>query len=287
MNSKTRLIFLFLSLILISTFHIQAQNTKKKATRLQVEYYKDFNHVEKLVATIRIREDRYIPLEDAKILFYSINDTSRVLLGGASTDADGKAVFIIEDMTKIYRDSAGDLNFDVEYKGNTEISSSSKEITVKQANLSISFIKVDTIKSIEVTATERGPEDEVIPVEDLNVSFYIKGTFSLYNIGKEKTNERGVVRINFPDYMPGDTAGVMTIAAKVIDDEKYGNIEARDQINWGIPVPLPEAKHRGLGDTDAPLWMVYTLITLLSAVWFHYLYVIFLIIKIKLARRNY
>jgi len=66
----------------------------------------------------------------------------------------------------------------------------------------------------------------------------------------------------------------------------YGNVESRGDINWGIPVPIKAEKHRGLGDTDAPLWMVYTLITLLSIVWFTYVYVIFLILKIKRARNK-
>ena len=38
---------------------------------------------------------------------------------------------------------------------------------------------------------------------------------------------------------------------------------------------------RGLGDTDAPLWMVYTLITLLSLVWFHYMYIIITVFRIR------
>ena len=77
-------------------------------------------------------------------------------------------------------------------------------------------------------------------------------------------------------------------------DGTLADIEARrslatkenGKINWGIPVPLAEEKRRGLGDTDAPLWMVYTLIILLSAVWFHYLYVIYMIIKIKIVDKE-
>lgn len=286
MKMIIRLIFLFLLLTSFTNIQVQAQNQKKKTTRLSVDYFKDFDLVEKLVATMRVREDRYEPLTDVIINFYNINDTSRVLLESIRTNMDGKAIFIIDGKAKIVKDTSGALNFEVEYEGNTEISSSSKGISLRQANLSISFVKIDTIKSIEVTVSEQGLEGAAIPIEDINVSFYIKGTFSLYNIGKGKTNEKGVINVGFPDYMPGDTAGVMTIVAKVEDDRAYGNIEVRDQINWGIPVPLSEVERRGLGDTDAPLWMVYTLIILLSAVWFHYLYVIFLIIRIKLARNG-
>ena len=82
--------------------------------------------------------------------------------------------------------------------------------------------------------------------------------------------------------MPGDTSGIITIIVKVEEDRSYGTVETLGKINWGIPLLVTREKDRGLGDTDAPLWMVYTLITLLSIVWFHYADVIYMIIKIRL-----
>jgi hypothetical protein len=75
--------------------------------------------------------------------------------------------------------------------------------------------------------------------------------------------------------------GYLTVVAKIEDNETYGNVEASGRINWGKPLPPVKVEHRGLGDTDAPLWMVYTLIVLLSLVWFHYLYVIITVIRIR------
>jgi hypothetical protein len=45
---------------------------------------------------------------------------------------------------------------------------------------------------------------------------------------------------------------------------------------------LEPKQKRGLGDTDAPLWMVYTLLVLLSGVWFHVIYVLGLVIRINI-----
>jgi hypothetical protein len=69
--------------------------------------------------------------------------------------------------------------------------------------------------------------------------------------------------------------------AKVEDNEIYGNVEVSGTINWGKPLPPENIIKRGLGDTNAPLWMVYTLIVLLSLVWFHYLYIIFNVFRIR------
>jgi hypothetical protein len=151
----------------------------------------------------------------------------------------------------------------------------------------VSFFQKEDVKSIEVSASEIGTDGELIPIEGITLQFYIEGTFSLLNFAKEETDEYGIAQVEFPVDMPGDTAGVLTIVVKIEENRTFGTIESIGKMNWAIQLEPTKDKQRGLGDTDAPLWMVYTLIILLSAVWFHYFYVIFLIIKIKLANRGY
>jgi hypothetical protein len=283
MNNMIKRILLISLITSIATCNVLAQNKKKKTARIQVEYLKSYTKTESLVATLIVKEKRYVPLNDAVIKFYSINDSSRVLLDKIRTNEDGKAVFAINRNPKIFKDQSGFITFEVEYDGNSSIKTARRKLAVQQGDLEISFFQKDSTKSIEVQATKIDSEDQVTALEGVNVSFYIQGTFSLLNFGKEKTDENGIVQIEFPTDMPGDTAGVLTIVAKIEDNKILGNIESQANINWAIPIQPIREKQRGLGDTDAPLWMVYTLITLLSAVWFHYLYVIFLIIKIKLS----
>lgn len=263
-----------------------AQKAKKKTTRIQVEYIKEASKAEFLVATLRVREKRYVPLSQVAVQFYSVNDTSKVLLAKVQTNKEGKAIFIIDDNPKIYKDSLGLMTFEVEYAGTSSNKSANREISVKQAELEISFFQKDSLKTIDIYVREMGSGDQITPVKDQDISFFIEGTFSELNFDIGKTDVNGHLRVEFPVYMPGDTSGVLTILAKIVEDDTYGTIVSKGEINWGIPVPLAVEKQRGLGDTDAPLWMVYTLIILLSAVWFHYLYVVYLIVKIKLKRRS-
>ena len=280
-------ILVFGFIAIVATGNVFAQKTKKKTTRVAVEYFKDHNKIESLVAILRIKEDRYVPLSDVWVQFYCINDTSKVVLDKIRTNENGEAIFAIENNPKISKDSLGFMSFDIEYIGNTSNKGASRKIKVKQANLEVSFFQKDTIKYIEVSAIDIGLDNQITPIKDLDILFYIKGTFSLLNFGDEKTDENGKIQIPFPVDMPGDTIGVLTIVSKIEEDNTFGTIESRGKINWGIPVKLAEEKHRGLGDTDAPLWMVYTLIILLSTVWLHYSYVIFLIVKIKLMKRTF
>ena len=287
MNNLNRYIAILGILTLITSGDVLAQKTKKKTTRIAVEYVKKHDKTESLVATLRVKDPKYIALSDVIVQFYSVYDTSKVLLDKIRTNLDGEAIFLLEDNPKILKDTSGVMSFEVEYLGDKLKKSSNKKLSVKQANLEVSFFQKEDVKSIEVSASEIGTDGQLIPIEGINLQFYIKGTFSLLNFAKEETDEYGIAQVEFPVDMPGDTAGVLTIVVKIEENRTFGTIESIGKMNWAIQLEPVKEKQRGLGDTDAPLWMVYTLIILLSAVWFHYFYVIFLIIKIKLANRSY
>lgn len=286
MNSGFKHILLILSIALISASGIKAQDAELANTKLQAAYYKDQNNLERIAAKLLLKAERYEPFANAEIHFYSIKDTSKVLLKTIVTDAMGEAVFIMNGDAKVSPDTTGMLAFTVEYDGNATSESSAKDIQVKIANLKVSFFQEDSSKFIAVDAFEPGSGDASIPIAETEIGIFVKGTFSYFNIAKEATSAEGKLIVPFPVDMPGDSIGVITIVAKIEDNDTYGNVESWGTINWARPVPIATEARRGLGDTDAPLWMVYTLIVLLSAVWFHYAYVIFLIIKIKLAKHH-
>jgi hypothetical protein len=287
MNNLHRYIVLLGILTLVTASDLVAQKTQKKTTRIALEYIKNYDKTESLVATLRVKDPKYIALNDVVVQFYSVYDTSKILLDKIRTNENGEAIFLLDDNPKILKDTSGVMSFEVEYFGDKSKNSSKRKLSVKQANLEMSFLQKADVKSIEVSANEIGLDGEPIPIEGITLQFYIKGTFSLLNFAKEKTDEDGIVQVEFPVDMPGDTAGVLTILVKIEENRTFGTIESRGKMNWAIQLEPTKEKQRGLGDTDAPLWMVYTLIILLSAVWFHYFYVIFLIIKIKLANRGY
>jgi hypothetical protein len=284
MNNWHKQLLLIGLIAIIATGNVFAGQDKKK-TNFRLEYFKKSDHTEQLVAKLRYKEQSYVPLANGIVNFYSIKNDERILLSKMETDEDGQAIFIIDDNPKIFKDSLGYLTFEAEYNATAEYQEVTKSITLLQANLEMSFFQKDTVKYINATVTQMNTEGEAVPIEGIDVVFYVKGTFSLLKFGQVTTGEDGKVEIPFPIEMPGDSAGILTIVSKVLEHDDYGTLEADGQINWGILVPLEKSKHRGLGDTDAPLWMVYTLITLLSAVWFHYLYVVYLIVKIRVGKR--
>ncbi len=230
---------------------------------------------------ITARKKRYNPLPEVFISFYYLNDTSKVLMDNIKTNDKGEALLTLPEQFEIYKSSSGLMSFEVEFEGNDSCASARKNLSIRESDLEVSFFQKDTIKYIEIQASEPDSDNENIPLEEIEVLFYVKGTFSLLKIGEEETDGSGKATIDFPTDIPGDTAGVLTIVTKIEENDDYGTVVAKGKINWGKPIQPVIEKKRGLGDTDAPLWMVYTLIILLSAVWFHYFYVIYQIIRIK------
>ncbi|HAW51461.1 MAG TPA: hypothetical protein DCX54_03890 [Flavobacteriales bacterium] len=284
MNNWHKQLLVIGLIAIIATGNVFAGQDKKK-TNFRLEYFKKSDKTEQLVAKLRFKEQSYVPLANGVVNFYSIKRDERILLSKVETDEDGQAIFIIDDNPKIFKDSLGYLTFEAEYNETSEYQGVTKSITLLQADLEMSFFQKDTVKYIDATVTQMNTDGESVPIEGIDVVFYVKGTFSLLKFGQLTTGDHGKVEIPFPVDMPGDSEGILTIVSKVLEHDDFGTLEASGQINWGILVPLEKEKHRGLGDTDAPLWMVYTLITLLSAVWFHYLYVIYLIVKIRVGKR--
>ncbi len=271
-------ILLFLS----NSLTVNAQESVNHKTRLKLDYQKNSENKIVLTSELSVKLKRYTSYAGVPVKFYSGIDTAKVLLGEVITNNEGVASFIISSDEDVSRNDDGFMNFSVEYEGNDTTKSCSSEAAAKEAELKLVFYQKDSLKFIEVTALENGFQDEAdMPIGELGVKFFVKGTFSLLKFNERKTDENGKVQVEFPADIPGDTAGFVIVVAKIEDDESYGNVVAMGKINWASPIQPVVEKQRGLGDTDAPLWMVYTLIILLSVVWFHYLYVIIQVFRIK------
>ncbi len=281
---KRALIFLTFFILGGSLNSTLAQDDKPLRLYLDMVCYQTKNGID-LNATVRARigeNQKILPVKGLSMDFYTFNDSLELPLGTVISNEEGVARLTVENYDNLGWDEEEGYQFKVLFKGSEKFRKASKSTSIRKAEINIKFVEIDSVKMILAEAIEIDPLTlEQRPIEGEAVSFYVIGSFSLFPIGAEEL-DGGMASVNFPVTLPGDSLGNLTIAAKIEESDDYGFVESAAIKDWGIErEPVVPEERRGLGDTDAPLWMTYTLIVLLSAVWIHYLYVFAVIYLIK------
>jgi hypothetical protein len=284
MNIKV--IFRFLLITVVSAL-IQSVNAQELISpTLEVTYKKIQDSGKKIDISLQAKvEGEYVALENAKIIISALSGSDKINLGEVVTLWDGKATYDVPADKVLPKDIDGKVTFSIDYEGTKKYEKASETIQVKDINLELTLNK-DSLKRVSALAYEVNDKGEKVFIKDLEIIFSVKRLFCLFPIGTVKTDSTGSCSVVFPADMPGDTTGRVKIFLNIVDNETYLNVEKSQEIDWGV-VNVIEVKHkRGLGDTDAPLWMVYTLIVLLSAVWFHFVYILVSIFRINMIGRG-
>ena len=274
---------LFLLPLAIATSLVFGQGpAERHRTYISLEYVKttDQTYLQASV-TARVEGVRgRTRVENVEILFHHLLGTGKNIIGSAITDVDGVAKFVIKEPGALGLNDEGAYVFEAVFVGNDEYNDISDQIEILPAALEISFEEVDSIRYIVVSAFQLTLNGEQVPIEE-DVMVYVPRQFSKLTIGEIELDE-GTGKVEFPVTLPGDSVGNLTITASIEESRNYGTLEVQAVKDWGmVREPVVVEQRRGLGDTDAPLWMVYTLITLMSAVWFHYLYLLYMLYVIK------
>jgi hypothetical protein len=149
----------------------------------------------------------------------------------------------------------------------------------KAANMTLKFEKEDSINVCKVIV-----KSEDLPVSEVSVKLYVQRLFSLLPIGKSvSTDENGIASFNFPNDIPGDENGKLTIIAKIEDDENYGTLEAKGNANWGLPKTKVNELERSLSGSRAraPIYFIIVSNLIIIGIWGTLIYVIFQLFKIR------
>lgn len=158
--------------------------------------------------------------------------------------------------------------------------------TMEDAIVSISFSEEGNTKTIIAKASDQTG----LPIEDLELYFFVKRTFSLLPIGDgfNATDDEGLLEVEFPNDLPGDTEGNLIIVTQIIESDLYNDLSFETIKNWGIPIILddPTVEERSLwaAAANAPLSLIIVVSSMIFAVWFIIWYIIFKLYKISTVR---
>ena len=270
-------LILFLCSIMAS-FQLVAQNS---ASTIEIKELKTSD--ESRIFNVKLTgesEAGTIPVFQAKVDFFTVADGKSELLGSANTNRDGNATFKVEKGTRLLRDKEGTSVVKASFNGHGKLNSAEASVKFKELNLQMSLSEKDSLNTIQLAAFTVGPNGENLPLKETTFILYVQGLFSKLKIG-ECFVDGGSGTFEFPKNIPGDANGNLKIYVRLEENEVYGEVEKTENAKWGNHRSGFVEPSRSLWSSGAPIWMITTLIILLTGVWSHYLYAIIQLIKIR------
>ena len=274
--SRQSLIMLFC--MIMASFQLSAQNT---ASTLELKELKTSD--ESRIFNVKLTgesEAGAIPVFQAKVDFFTTADGKSELLGSANTNRDGIATFKAEKGTHFLKDKEGTSVVKASFNGIGKLNSAEASVKFKELNLQITLSEKDSLNTIQLQASTVGANGEIIPLKETTFNLYVQGLFSKLRIG-ECFVDGGAGTFEFPKNIPGDANGNLKIYVRLEENEVYGEVEKTENAKWGNHRSGFVEPSRSLWSSGAPIWMITTLIILLTGVWSHYLYAIIQLIKIR------
>ena len=276
-------IVLLVSLVLGCGLAGDAIAQKKTRTRLKVYYEKLSNNDKKIsMELIQGSGKKMAGVQNAEIFLTTYKEALEIDLASIFTDADGKALLLIEEGYKFPLNAEGYAIINASYKGNDSLRAASKEIEFLDLNVDISFKVIDSVNHIVVAGYELDSLGEKIPIEGIDLNIGVERLYSILYLEKIETEEDGMGTMEFPNDIPGDSVGNLNVIVKINDHDDYGSITKSANVNWGSFVDYKDTEFgRSLFGEEAPMWMIIAVFIILAGAWFHFILAITKVLKMS------
>jgi hypothetical protein len=276
------LIFVALTFVNTKSFS-QETNLKNYKIRFGLSTTKQADNsrileVSYIAAHKKDRKDR-VPVFDANINFYNVTADEEILLGTAKTDQEGNAQLIVPSNHKYTIDENGYINFKAAFDGTDGLDYEEADLAVKDVFLELILKEVDSVKTVFFNAYTLDSLQTKIPLDETEIIFSVGGMISKMPIKQDYTVD-GSFEFEFPENISGDKNGHVDVFASIIDNDEYGNVIQKKNINWGINKNITIETNKLWSDV-APIWMYVVLSILLIGVWANYVYTIKNLFNIK------
>lgn len=230
------------------------------------------------------RKDK-VPVFDVDIHFFNVFDDDEILLGKAKTSNEGIAQLTLPENQTYLSDEDGTITIVGRFEGSDGLDSDEEEISFKNLFLKLNLAEIDSVKTVAVNAYTLDSLGNEYPIEEAEIKFFVGGMLSKLKIN-EGTISEGEYEFEMPTDIPGDIQKNLTVYAIIDDNDDFGNLIQKQDINWGVFDKQIEQEENKLWSEAAPIWMYIVLTILLVGVWANYMYTIIYLFKIKKESKN-
>jgi hypothetical protein len=227
---------------------------------------------------------RFQPVGGAAVKLYLDKDSTGTFIGKVVTSEKGEAhTFIPPSLQKEWASSKSHT-FLATFDGDKVYDSAKADLTVGKAK-----ILIDIVSGRSVVATLVEMKDTTwTPVKGVDVVLAVRrlgGDLNINETATFATDSTGKASGDFKrDTIPGNAKGNITLVAKIVDNEQFGNLSIEKTVPWGSKFKYTSSfNERTLFATrdKAPLWLQFIAYSIIVAVWAILIYLVFNVVKIK------
>ena len=260
------------------------QGTKSELS-LNLGYFNKNGKLQFLQATAKSKIDgKFKPVSGLSVQFFITDEQESHSLGKSITDEKGIAIVFIPPSAKEEWMKSETREFLVRSQPTALYDS-----TVTTAAVTKSKIRIDTGEDKKVIATLFALKNgEWVPVSGVDMVLGVKrlGSDLLADQNPTHTTDSlGAASVDFAIAgLSGDSAGNITLIAKVEDNDLYGNLTSERSVPWGVATSyVSDVNKRTLFARRgrSPIWLIFMTYSIGVAVWGVILYLAFQIWKIK------
>jgi hypothetical protein len=262
----------------------------KRTSAVQLSFYKkaDMNKVAVAMVTAKNEKGKFVPAKNAEVAFYILNNKVQALLNRVTTDATGKAAIMLPNELPV--NEQGQFTISAKIENDKNFEDANDEANLKESNLIIKLNPADTGRTVTAVVTQHDKSGKEVPVKDVSVKLYVVRLFGAMPASSDPTSttdENGEATFTLPKDVKGDSAGNVTLLAKIEGNDQFGNVEASKAVPWGV-VLLPEKEPfpRAMWEPKAPIPLILTLSILFFCVWSTYFYIFYDIYKISRFKKS-
>lgn len=271
------------------SFSANAQDSARKSLLVDLSYHSLNNAVVYLSVHAKTKEEgKFQPVSGARFRLYLDKDSTPCLAGEAVTDTKGSAITFLPPSLKNQWNSAAAHTFIAVSDEAGAFNPSRTEASVVKAHLEIDTGQGRTIIA-KIVELKNG---EWMPAKAVEIKVAIKRSGSDLAVSDKDsytTDSTGTISAEFHrDGLPGDKNGLLTLVAKVEDNDTYGNLRVERSEPWGTALKLTDTfDKRSLWAArfKTPLWLLLMEYSIFLSVWSVVIYLVFQIIKIIKAGR--
>ena len=229
---------------------------------------------------------KFEALAGGQIKIYLDNVGDSNLLNDVNTGKTGKTWVVIPSTFQTIWNGSAKHNFIavLKNKGEEDITES---LEITKALMTIDTTVEDGVRNISVKVVYNDGSSW-LPAKGIEVKVGVQRSGGLLTSGEESytTDSTGMLQAAFTrDSLPGDTLGNIVIAAKIEDNDMYGNLLVEKTVQWGKPtkIDLTFFDKRALWSTAfrAPGWLLFMAYSIAIIVWGTLIYLVTQIVKIK------